>query len=345
MPVTLVLAQMKNRVENRYFNVKQQFLRQLRGNEKQEDVSRKLGFKFNQFGKWESGFKQIKWKEFLFLCSMYQRDVKSVLRDLGLLSDGQNLSGKTVIKALLKKNGLGVDGLGAERIGVKKAALIRRISGESEASVETIFRLLDLIPGFLAFFTMSLLKGHELHVFASEIKELRTIDTLLAETPQIAALIGALHLRQNQESSPLFLDSLSRSMGVSVAECEAFLKLALKSGLIEAKGHAYKLNPVCSTQMLFAPSDSGIQFLRSLVRMADPRTDPQKGHLKNTTGNPNYFFAGLYSLSKEQAQQIAGILTDAAGKIESICAQKNSSDPPTDLRLVHFNYFDLRDLK
>lgn len=330
---------------DRYTLAKRQLLHCLRGDEKQEDVSRRLGFRFNQYGKWESGFKQMKWKEFLFVCARFERDIKTALRDLGLASDGQSLSAKLIVRALLKKNGLDLNQESAEKLGIGKTLLKRLVKGDAEPSLEFIFKLFDFTPGYLAFFTTRILDGEELEIFAKEIKELRAVDSLLAENPQLVILIGALHLKQNQQNSPLFIEALSKSMGSSVKECEKYLSLAMKNGLIEFKNQTYQLKPISSTQMLFASQDHGIRYLRSLARLGDSRTDPETGHFKNSTGNPNYFFSGLYSLSKEQSQQIAEILMEAAGKIEAVCAKKTTHSPPTDLRLVHFNYFDLRDLK
>jgi transcriptional regulator with XRE-family HTH domain len=336
--------QARDTSQTRHFNAKQQLLRQLRSGSGQEDASRKLGFKFNQLGKWESGFKQLKWKEFVFLCNNLNRKIKPVLHDLGLLVQGQSLSGKVIVKNLLKKNGLTLATGTCDRLGIKKAALSRLLSGASEPTLELVFRWLDLTPGYLPYFTTALLDGYELPVFKSEIAELRLVDTLLAQNPKLLLLMCALHLRQNRDDSPLFLSSLAKSTGLSVDDCRRHLDLLVENKLVEVRDGKFVLKPLSSTPMLFASQDSGLKFMRSLARFADPRTDPERGHFKNTTGNPNYFFASLHTLSEAQVQQIAEVLTDAAGRIESICADKQYADAAVDLRIIHLNFFDLRDL-
>lgn len=66
-----------------YLKVKQELLASLRGNHTQKEMSQKLGFKFNQYHKWESDIKWLRWREFIDIleiaCPNYRKAFSLVL--------------------------------------------------------------------------------------------------------------------------------------------------------------------------------------------------------------------------------------------------------------------------
>jgi len=121
------------------------------------------------------------------------------------------------------------------------------------------------------------------------------------------------------------------------------LKLGEKLGLIKKKSKENYSSISVLTQLLFASTHEVYRLLRSYANIPARRIDIEKGHFKNTTDTPNQFYVRVNTLTDKQAREIHSILINAMGEIEQICQKPNPEGDLTTFRLIHFNYFDVRD--
>jgi transcriptional regulator with XRE-family HTH domain len=72
-----------------YSVLKIEILKALRGSQSQSELSRRLGYSYNQVGKWEANAKRMKWTDFHNFCEVCGVSMTSVTRKVFLFT-GEN---------------------------------------------------------------------------------------------------------------------------------------------------------------------------------------------------------------------------------------------------------------
>lgn len=227
----------------------------LRGDLSQRSLSKKLGFTFNQVGKWESGFTHVKWDDFLNLCLQLNLPVENSFR---LLFFG-NYEKFSVTSSLL-----GLDkflGLSSNLDYSENKELKKWISGTVVPHFSSVLRALDTRPsvliGWLSFF-LDVSKVTSLKKSYGEF--LLRIDTVLSE-PNCVYVNAALQLRfyKDLESHDEVL--LASHAACSVSELRKTLILMKNQGIISFDGRKYIACPFD-----FSFSSLPMLKLRSLIK-------------------------------------------------------------------------------
>jgi transcriptional regulator with XRE-family HTH domain len=86
--MNLKIKKWKDLSNEKYSLIAAEIIRQLRGETSQRDLSQRLGFSFNQIGKWESGVTQIKFEDFLNVCFELNISVEEKFRKFFAPFDG-----------------------------------------------------------------------------------------------------------------------------------------------------------------------------------------------------------------------------------------------------------------
>ncbi len=129
-----------------------EILRVIRGKTSQRTFSNKLGYSFNQVGKWESGVTQIKWDDFLKIANFKNLAIEDAFSKLFFLSlNEQKFSARSSILVLEKSIVL------SKNKDFSEARLVKKwIRGDSIPHFSSVLNALDLMPsmlmGFLSFF-------------------------------------------------------------------------------------------------------------------------------------------------------------------------------------------------
>lgn len=120
-----------------------EIVRALRGEDTQRDLSQKLGFSFNQIGKWESGTTHISWDDFVHLASQMGFAVEKHFRRIFWSFIGE-FNSKSVINYFL------TDHRFIQRTLAGSARTIRRLkAGESHVMLADVQRLIAVEPSLL----------------------------------------------------------------------------------------------------------------------------------------------------------------------------------------------------
>ncbi len=137
-----------------YEQITSKILKQLRGVRSQIQISKELGYSYNQFAKWESNQRKIRWRDFVKLCSISGFPLEKTL-DYSLkfaLRSFDPSSAAEIIQQFLLTQGLNDLTIVARRLRVHPSALRRWLSREVDPSLESIFQIMDLTPDFLDLF-------------------------------------------------------------------------------------------------------------------------------------------------------------------------------------------------
>jgi transcriptional regulator with XRE-family HTH domain len=148
-----------------YSLLKKQILVQLRGKLSQQELSRKLGYSYNQVGKWETDAKRTKWKDFSEICEVCGVNLEHIVFNVFLDFKGDFRDSKNVFRSLQTFNSLLSAEALAKKLNCHPSVVKRWIAGSVQPDIEVIFQLLDLRQNFLP-------------TFISQIVDIEKIDSL-----------------------------------------------------------------------------------------------------------------------------------------------------------------------
>jgi transcriptional regulator with XRE-family HTH domain len=217
--------------------IKRGLLKAARGKRSQLQLSRRMGFSFNQLYRWESDLTRIHWKEFIHLCEICKVDLKKVLKE------------SISYKADLTRSDLFVQHV----IGFKKIAVLSRevqisrfilsdwSKGRSEPSFDGVLKLLDsrdLLTNFLEIFP-----GIELGLeLDKKLKSKRAARTFFYENPIAGAAWSCLDLSEYQAASRHTPGFIARHLGISTVEEKQVLDQMEQVGLVVLEKGKYRKN-------------------------------------------------------------------------------------------------------
>jgi transcriptional regulator with XRE-family HTH domain len=205
----------------------------LRGKISQRSLSKKLGFSFNQVGKWESGFTNIKWDDFLNLCLHLNLPIENSFQLLFYYSF-EKFNIKSSLVCLEKFLGLSSNSEYIENKEIKKW-----ISGKVAPHFSSILRAFDTRPSMLIGWLSFFLDCSKIYSLKKSYEEfLLRIDTVLND-PNCVYVNAALQLRFYKDLK--FHDDklLASHAACSVSELRKTLALLNEHGIISFDGKKY----------------------------------------------------------------------------------------------------------
>jgi transcriptional regulator with XRE-family HTH domain len=216
-----------------YQILSQEIVRYLRGKINQRVFSKKLGYSFNQVGKWESGVTQIKWHDFLILADFLKLPIEKSFRML-FSSATEKFNYKNSLTILdrhlvLRSN---VD-------YPEHKHVIKWIKGTSQPHFASILQALDTRPsmlmGWLSYFAdcrqvPCLLEKQDLFM--------ARIEAVLKD-PNCVYVNSALHLRPYYELKEHDENLLAQHAACTIDQLRKTLKSMLDAKIIRFDGKKY----------------------------------------------------------------------------------------------------------
>lgn len=129
-------------------------IRALRGDRSQLQISRELGFSFNQIGKWESFEKRILWDDFVLLTKLKQAPLNKALL---LLSLGYGGTKAGNILAELKADLSATEF--ARRLGFNRVQFSRWLNGTADVPLADMLSIFQHVRNGVAQFILRILAG------------------------------------------------------------------------------------------------------------------------------------------------------------------------------------------
>lgn len=214
----------------------------LRGKRTQKEMSAHIGYKFNQWHKWEAGQKKLMWNDLVATAEFLKIQFPTTLSHI-LGTEIKNLKdGRRVLNALNSKFGRFDHDALKDQLGIPKAKLTRILKGDQQIEAYLIFTFLgevtDALPTLVEILTPDMNDPQQ----KDAIKKMSVQRNLEAEFPWLAAIEAILEHRDYKKLSKhdpqFFVDKL----GISAAVIEKSIALLEKNGAVELVNNKYQLN-------------------------------------------------------------------------------------------------------
>lgn len=157
----------------------------MRGGRSQNYVNRKLGYKFNQVYRWESGYTSIAWSDFLKFASVCRVDTKSALSETLLFKGSQQKSEDLITHLIGDAKVSSVSTL----LSKSRFTVGRWLRAESEPMLEDILALIHFQGLALAEFIEKLVPLDSITEIEPQLLSRKRQKQLFCEEPRVAAVL------------------------------------------------------------------------------------------------------------------------------------------------------------
>lgn len=218
-----------------------EILKEIRGERTQEAMSELLGYKFNQWHKWESGQKAFMWENLLRVAEINSIDITEAVRLVSNPHKPLNFRGgqllRTIIERYTKFDILFLE----ERLETSKSTLYRLFDKDDiEVAIllQCIGELSYVLPQFVSCLTGENVKG-ELKDFISQPKKYIHIE---GSNPWLAAVEVSLQLDDYLKLEEHSDELISAKTGLDVQKVREGIRSLLEEGAIRIEGKKYASN-------------------------------------------------------------------------------------------------------
>ncbi|MFL5814057.1 MAG: helix-turn-helix domain-containing protein [Bdellovibrionia bacterium] len=210
-----------------------EIIQQLRRNLSQRELSDKLGYSFNQVGKWESGATQIKWDDFILLCQIQEVPLEKAFRDC-FWTPSSEFNVAITLKALEDTFSTGHHADDSFQTVFKKWAC-----GKYTPDLAEVLRLIGTVPTALIGWLSLFVDCEKLQALSAPYKRLPVVINTLFERPVAAFVYAALQLEAYQSLSFHGETLLAEHSACTRSELRTTLEHLLANGLIRFDGRKF----------------------------------------------------------------------------------------------------------
>jgi hypothetical protein len=192
---------------------KRKLLRAIRGPKSQVQLSRRLGFDFNQIYRWEAGLTRIHWQEFIQLCGICKVDLKKPLKE-AVSFHGSLEKSVDLVRHLIGTQKIT---LLAKSIKISRFTLADWTKGKSDPTLDGILQLLasrDLLQNFLE--AISGADGQS--PLETPVLSKKAARTYFYENPLATAVAMCLDLSDYRKLKKHDPDFICQQIGISATE-------------------------------------------------------------------------------------------------------------------------------
>lgn len=306
-----------------------QLVVQLRGEQSQRSLSQRLGFSFNQVGKWESGATQIAWTDLLDLTRLLGIEVESAFRRF-FWTFQDAFTPHAVINYFL------ADHRFAKGSVYRSSEVTRRLkSGEAQVMLVDVLNLMSLQPplllGWLAQLTppTALPAVAEAYQIFSEQIEIVLNDPLAVFVETALTLEGYQSLEEHDEVY------LARHATCSISALRATLKTLCEHQIVFFDGKKYRssgaafafgslTNPKLRGLTLYATSLAAQRY--SSLPMANQHNDLINKCVSSVRAT---------AVSKEAAEQIGNLVAQFHREVTKVVAADQGPKTNVQVCILH----------
>lgn len=214
-----------------------EILRGARGALSQQELSRRLGFGFNQVYRWEGGLLNIRWKDFVRFCKFAEVDLHFKLR-LFYGIDVLDLKAKTVVVTL--KGLRSLDAL-AKQLGRSPRVLQRWQNGTSEPYLKDILKLMYVTSQCLLEFSAQLAGKRGLPTFSKELNQRKMERDFHFAHPEFGAIIRCFELTEYEAAKTHSAAFIAKKINLKVKDVTQLIQLAEEKGLVRSVRGKYEV--------------------------------------------------------------------------------------------------------
>jgi transcriptional regulator with XRE-family HTH domain len=324
-----------------YSKLKSELLKLLLRDRSSIQISRQMGYSFDQIRRWQTGSKELRWDEFCDLCEVLQIPLLGHLRDI-FSFDIRDQDELYFFMAHLRKRFLrwSLREL-HEKVGVHPSVMKRYIGGQVFPSMEVVFALLDLHKNILSAFLFALVGKQNINAFDHSLQHGQSQVTAETTLPLASAIEGLLmieeYIQQPTHDEQWFLDKLV----VSRDQFRQTWRHMLAAGSIEEKNGKFQITyTTINTQGAtpFQVCKTG-EFWSERARQ---RYLSRDHYPVNKGKTPNALAYRVVPMSNEAMKTANEILLKAYHDIQGVA--EDSNGPYHDVRVFLFQHFSVADV-
>ncbi len=211
-----------------YKKITQILMKEIRGSSSQNMINKSLGFKYNQYAKWEKGRAHISWKQFVKLCRILKIDL------LDILTTSCSCTFKTTKPKSVITSFIGDDNINqfAKKHNLSRFKLARWLSEQSEPAVQDILKLIDLSSPFrLRRFLFHFKVDCEMYDVPSTVSQ----NDIRNRNPLSNLAIACLGTKEYIDQPKHTDGFLEKKLGISLQDELELIDFMISNGLLERK--------------------------------------------------------------------------------------------------------------
>jgi transcriptional regulator with XRE-family HTH domain len=323
-----------------FADIKKQFLITLRGNKSQNWMSQRLGYTYNQYGKWESNFKKLNWADFSEICNLRKVQLHTELnRIYNVTLPNKVLFGGVLLSTILDNFFSGKADKLAKFLKVSQATLRRWLQNKQDIPVETIFHALAHRPQLFLLFIYSLRVIKIPEKFEQSLNMYLEIYSAESLFPYISGIHAFINTDEYQLSKSHSDEKISSKLGLTEAQVKKGIELLLKNQAIKLENNKYRLNLSGIEQKGIPNSD----LIRSIRYWNYKSLCHLERKAKNEVSTSARSLSGyrVVAVSKDLSNKVASKLAETYSEIARMISEDDSQ--PEVVRVLTLNFFDLAD--
>lgn len=318
------------RFEIDFERLAQEVLVQLRGDQTQRELSQKLGFSFNQVGKWEAGVTHPKWVDFLRLIEVLKiAPAQSAFKRFFWAFEGDFNVPRT-IEAIEKAVLLSAHPEYSDR-GLPQ----RWIKGELSPDLAAVFKAMDTRPAILLGWLSTFLDCSKLSTIAKPYANFAARIESVFQDPNCIYVNAALDLPIYQKLDHHDEALLAEHAACTVPRLRKTLKTLQAFGIIRFDGRKY-LPGVFDYSFSGLPSAKLRSFTKYTTELAARRypterifIDPEK------TPNISVSSARVAALSSDAAKKVRELVLRFHNEVAEIVEKDHFAKDNVQVILLH----------
>ncbi len=301
----------------------------------QREFSSKLGYSFNQAGKWESGTTQFYWQDFTKVCDTLQISWRKHTEDALLFRTTDPNEPLHIFRVLTQFLGpIETDKL-ASILKRSRSSVQRLAHKQAKLDFVDFLRLIDVRPYVLQSWLGRFFDLNKFSSFAEKFRSEQLMFKGILSVPWASSVNAALGLQGYQELPMHSDDWVAQQVGLRAEDVHIALEKLMEASAIYFNGTKY-VGHFQEITMLKSPEFRRVtQYLNEAVAKSfkadrQTRPDPSRPSLSSTR---------IYPVSADASREIADAFVEFHHRIARII--KNDSGPKDHVRAILFHCLDM----
>jgi transcriptional regulator with XRE-family HTH domain len=225
-----------------YNNIKFKILTGLRGELSQIELSKQLGFNFNQVHKWEVGSKAMSLHDFSDYCAYFGVSVKEAFLTV-FMFDIESLDQKKTFEKYYKFFGPDDKTELARLLDINRSTLYRWFDGKGSPDLALLFYWIDKRTQYLADLVHQIVGEQSAWSILSEKKPEATRRLKYAEIPSMAAIEAYIRLNDYKKMKVHSNELIAINLNLPVTDVALSINELERCGEIRLVGEKYIVQP------------------------------------------------------------------------------------------------------
>lgn len=213
-----------------YQSIVSEILLSLRGGRSSAELSKLLGYQYNQVNRWETGEKQLRWDEFCHYCQTLNIPISKILSDIFQYEQTDPLG----FLAHLSANQYPIYSIQnlADKLHRHPSAIRRYLDGSIFPDLEFVLAFIDLDINRLAYFLTAIFPTNYSSKLRAEIESGLKLANAEAENPIAAGIEGWIATTAYKALEEHSDEFIAERVGTTATEVQSILPKMLQAGTI-----------------------------------------------------------------------------------------------------------------